>query len=78
MNLKIVNETLGQAFSVLDNIARKNGESIKSITINVSKSDLSSGKIVGTATVSKGRKRFVIQQTGHNVNLEFMGTKLAA
>ena len=77
-NLKIVNETLGQAFGVLDTIARQNGTSINSVTIDVNKSDLSRGKIVGTANVRKGRKRFSIQQTGRKVNLEFMGTKLAA
>ena len=77
-NLKIVNETLVQAFGVLNNIARQNGTNINSVTIDVSKSDLSRGKIVGTANVSKGRKRFSIQQTGRKVNLEFMGTKLAA
>lgn len=77
-NLKIVNETLGQAFTVLDRIARNNGTAINSVTIDVNKSNLSTGKIVGTASVRKGRKRFTIQQTGRKVNLEFMGTKIAA
>lgn len=64
---------------VLNRIARANGTTVKSVTIDPAKSDFATGKLVGLVTVAnRSRKPFKVEQKGKKTTLEFMGTKLAA
>lgn len=65
----------------LSGIARKNGQTVKAITVDVEKTDLEAGKVVGTVTVNnRSRRPFTATVTGSGVVVKFYGEekKIAA
>jgi hypothetical protein len=65
----------------LSTIARKNGQTVKAVTVDVEKTNLDAGKIVGTVTVNnRSRRPFTVNVTGSGVVVKFYGeeAKIAA
>lgn len=77
-NLNTISTGVVGALYVLNRIARNNGDSVKSVTIDANKSN--DTQVVGLVTLAnkRSRKPFKVTFAGRKVNLDFMGTKLAA
>lgn len=76
-NLSTLTSGVTGALFVLNRIAASKGTSVKSVTIDANKSN--DTQVVGLVTIAnRSRKPFKVTFTKTKVNLEFMGTKLAA
>ena len=72
---------VGRAFEVLSKIARRNGHTISSVTVNVAETNLETGPLSGSVTVkNRSRRAFKIEPCSGGVNVTLMGVteKIAA
>ena len=80
-NLQDVADGLQTAFNTLAMVAKQKKATVSSVTINLEKTNLSSGVVVGTALVKAksaknphaGRRGFSIKPVGSSVQLSFLG-----
>jgi hypothetical protein len=77
-NLNTLTTGVTGALFVLNRIAASKGDSVKSVTIDASKSN--DREVVGLVTLAnkRSRKPFKVTFTPRKVHLDFMGVKLAA
>jgi len=76
-NISTISTGVTGALLVLNRIARANGDSVKSVTIDA---DSTEENVFGLVTLKnkRSRKPFNVKITSRQMTLEFMGTKLAA
>lgn len=80
-DVAVAGAALTVAFKTLAGIATEKGQRIKAVTVDVEKTDIGAGKVVGTVTVAnRSRRGFTLQTNGNDVNVTLLGVtrKVAA
>lgn len=81
LTIKNISTALLSAFNVLEAIAGSKGHTIRTLSVDVNRSDVTQGRIVGTVTVAnRSRRTFKLVQDGATTNITLLGEtrKIAA
>ena len=81
LTIKNMSSALLAAYSTLDSIATSKGQRIRTLSVDVNKSNVAEGIIVGTVTVAnRSRRAFKLVQDGLTLNATLLGEtrKIAA
>ena len=81
LTIKNISTALLTAYNTLDSIAQSKGHTIRTLSVDVNRSDVTQGLIVGTVTVAnRSRRSFKLIHDGLTTNITLLGEtrKIAA